>query len=95
MVAKNPHAALWEQAERSLLYRIAAIHDTGVTVDRSCDHLHWQGPAAERFRTQDRTRHDALHQHNDVLRHLLTLVRQAAEVRPALHTLPGNGQVAS
>lgn len=82
MVAKNPHAAAWEQAEHSLRFRIAAVHDTGVTVDRARRDLHWQGGSADRFRSQAGAAHDALHQHNDVLRHLLTLVRQAAEIKP-------------
>ncbi|SHG84322.1 hypothetical protein SAMN05443575_2910 [Jatrophihabitans endophyticus] len=81
MVAKNPYAAVWEHAEHSLRYRIAAVHDTGVAVDQARDHLTWQGPAADRFRAQARAHHDALHQHNDVLRHLLTLIQQAAEVK--------------
>jgi uncharacterized protein YukE len=95
----NPHAALWEQAERSLIYRINAIHDTGWTVDRARDDLHWQGASARRFATRAERRHDDLQAHNDVLRDLLRLVRQAAAVTPAkaaapqVETQPGKGRV--
>jgi uncharacterized protein YukE len=93
----NPHAALWEQAERSLIYRINAIHDTGWTVDRARDDLHWQGASARRFATRAERRHDDLQAHNDVLRDLLRLVRQAAAAVPATtpgsKTEPGKGRV--
>lgn len=78
---KNPYAAVWAQAEASLIYRINAVHNTGVDVDRARDNLHWSGGSADRFRARAHTRHEQLQQHNDLLRHLLTLVRQAAEVK--------------
>ncbi|GAB2466397.1 hypothetical protein [Jatrophihabitans fulvus] len=83
MVAKDPHAALWEQAERSLRYRIDRMHDTGWTVDRARDHLNWRGPSADRFRAEADDLHDALHQHNDALRTLLRYVQLAAEASAA------------
>lgn len=82
---KSPYAAAWQQAEHELLQRIHAVHETGWTVDRSRDHLRWQGHAADRFRSRADSLHRDLHEHNDVLRALLTLVRQAAAEAPKTH----------
>ena len=87
----NPQAAVWDEAARRLTYRIDAIHELGVHVDRSVRNLHWTGASANRFATRAATRHDLLHQHNDTLRYLLTLVRQAAETpaaAPAANPVP-------
>lgn len=79
---KNPYAAVWADAERRLRAQIAAIHELGVHVDAAHRGLVWRGAAEQRFQATARARHDELHQHNDTLRYLVSLIRVAAEMTP-------------
>jgi hypothetical protein len=85
---KNPYAAAWAEAERRITQQIDAIHALGVEVDAARRGLNWTGASEQRFQTRAAYRHDLLHQHNDTLRYLLSLVRVAASIKPKVGGVP-------
>lgn len=88
---KFRNAAVWAAAERHPIYEINQIHALDVDIDASRHGLNWSGGSAHRFQARAATRHDELHQHNDTLRYLLSLVRVAATMKTAA---PGTGGTA-
>jgi uncharacterized protein YukE len=76
-MTSHPYARVWDDAEQALAAQIRTIHSLGVNVDASRRGLHWRGASADRFHSRAQARHEDLHAHNDTLRYLLTLVRQA------------------
>jgi hypothetical protein len=81
--AHNPYARVWAEAEEALVSEIRRVHALGVEVDAARRGLHWRGGSADRFHSRAHARHEDLHNHNDTLRYLLSLVRIAAAQHPA------------